>query len=147
LKTQVPLNLAYRLMHPRLVVLVTSRGRDGKANIITLAWSVPTSFSPPMVAISVVPERYSHTHARSSGDHPGNQPLNKPEVVARYLAVRRHLTRRRRPFDRAQGDEYLPKTAPLGFQCEPLGEGGCESLDVEDQYASIERVAFLVGRG
>jgi flavin reductase (DIM6/NTAB) family NADH-FMN oxidoreductase RutF len=60
MKIDVPFTSAYRLMHPRLTVLVTSTGKEGKQNIITLAWTMPTSFAPPMVAISVAPERHSH---------------------------------------------------------------------------------------
>lgn len=56
----VPFGLVYRLMHPRNVVLVTSVDASGRPNIITLAWSVPVSFNPPLVAINVAPERYSH---------------------------------------------------------------------------------------
>lgn len=59
MKIPIPLASAYRIMHPRLVVLVTSQA-GGRPNIITLAWTVPTSFTPPMVAISVAPQRYSH---------------------------------------------------------------------------------------
>ncbi|MEM3824201.1 MAG: flavin reductase family protein, partial [Candidatus Bathyarchaeia archaeon] len=29
-------------------------------NIITLAWAMPTSINPPLVAISIAPRRYSH---------------------------------------------------------------------------------------
>jgi len=59
-KVEVPSSLAYRLMHPRLVVLVSCVDEAGKANVITLAWSMPVSINPPVVAISVAPKRYSH---------------------------------------------------------------------------------------
>lgn len=59
-KISVASDSIYRLMHPRLTVLVTCIDRRGRANIITLAWSMPTSIKPPMVAISVAPQRYSH---------------------------------------------------------------------------------------
>jgi len=59
-KVQVDLELAYRLLHPRHTVLVSCADKDGKANIITLAWSMPVSINPPVVAISVAPKRYSH---------------------------------------------------------------------------------------
>lgn len=49
-----------RLLYPRPLVLVTSASKEGKPNIITLAWSMPTSFEPPLVAISVARERFSH---------------------------------------------------------------------------------------
>jgi flavin reductase (DIM6/NTAB) family NADH-FMN oxidoreductase RutF len=59
-KVEVGLSRAYRLLHPRNVVMVSCIDRTGKANIVTLAWSMPTSFDPPLVAISVSPRRYSH---------------------------------------------------------------------------------------
>lgn len=59
-KVEVDLLRAYRLLHPRNVVLVSCIDKTGEANIVTLAWSMPTSFDPPLVAISVSPRRYSH---------------------------------------------------------------------------------------
>lgn len=59
-KVEVPLSSSYRLMHPRLVVLVSCVDKAGKANVITLAWSMPVSINPPIVAMSIAPKRYSH---------------------------------------------------------------------------------------
>jgi len=59
-KVRVDLSSTYRLLHPRLVVLVSCVDKTGKANVITLAWSMPVSISPPMVAMSIAPKRYSH---------------------------------------------------------------------------------------
>ncbi|MGQ9538458.1 MAG: flavin reductase family protein [Candidatus Bathycorpusculaceae bacterium] len=57
----VGVSSAYRLLHPMHTVLVSSVGKDGKPNIITLAWAMPTSISPPLVAVSIAPRRHSHT--------------------------------------------------------------------------------------
>ncbi|MGB9741167.1 MAG: flavin reductase family protein [Candidatus Bathyarchaeia archaeon] len=51
---------ALRLIHPMHVVLVSCIGKSGKPNIITLAWAMPTSINPPLVAVSIAPRRYSH---------------------------------------------------------------------------------------
>lgn len=59
-KIKVDLSSAARLIPPKHVVLVSCRGKRGKTNIITLAWSMPTSIRPPMLAISVAPKRLSH---------------------------------------------------------------------------------------
>jgi flavin reductase (DIM6/NTAB) family NADH-FMN oxidoreductase RutF len=59
-KVEVPLSSSYRLLHPRLTVLVSCVDKEGKANVITLAWSMPVSINPPIVAISIAPKRYSH---------------------------------------------------------------------------------------
>lgn len=59
-KIDVEAGLVSRLFAPRLTVLVTSINREGRANIITLSWAMPTSFDPPLVAISIGVRRYSH---------------------------------------------------------------------------------------
>ena len=51
---------AYKLLHPMHTVLVSCVGEDEKPNIITLAWAMPTSINPPLVAISIAPKRHSH---------------------------------------------------------------------------------------
>lgn len=51
----------YRLMYPRPTILVTCVDPStGKPNIIALSWSVPISFNPRLLGISVAPKRYSH---------------------------------------------------------------------------------------
>ncbi len=46
--------------------LVSCIGKTGKPNIITIAWAMPTSIDPPLVAISVSPKRHSHTLIQES---------------------------------------------------------------------------------
>jgi flavin reductase (DIM6/NTAB) family NADH-FMN oxidoreductase RutF len=52
-KVNVPSNSACRLLHPMPTVLVSCTGKTGKPKIITLAWAMPTSINPPLVAISI----------------------------------------------------------------------------------------------
>lgn len=59
-KIDVGIELAQRLFAPRLTVLATSVDKNGKPNVIPLSWAMPTSFDPPLVAISVGARRYSH---------------------------------------------------------------------------------------
>lgn len=59
-KTDVALSSAYRLLHPKHVVLVSCMDSASQTNIITLAWSMPASIHPPMLVISIAPKRYSH---------------------------------------------------------------------------------------
>ena len=73
-KVSVTLSSAYSLLHPRNVVLVSCIDQLGKTNIITLAWSMPTSFDPPMLVISVSPRRYSHRLIRETGEFVVNIP-------------------------------------------------------------------------
>ncbi len=59
-KIEVNSVYSYRLLHPMHTVLVSCVGKDGKPNVITLAWAMPTSIEPPLLAISVSPKRHSH---------------------------------------------------------------------------------------
>jgi flavin reductase (DIM6/NTAB) family NADH-FMN oxidoreductase RutF len=59
-KVAVDLNSACRLLQPSHTVLVSCVGKRGIQNIITLAWAMPTSINPPLVAVSIAPRRYSH---------------------------------------------------------------------------------------
>jgi len=55
-------------------VLVSCVGKDGKPNIITLAWAMPTSINPPLVAVSIAPRRYSHKLIEETGEFVVNIP-------------------------------------------------------------------------
>ena len=48
------------ILNPVPVVMVTSADKRGKPNIMTVAWTGTINSEPPMVSISVRPERYSH---------------------------------------------------------------------------------------
>jgi len=48
------------LLHPYPTFLVTCVGADGRPNIVTVAWLIPASSDPPLVAMSLRPIRYSY---------------------------------------------------------------------------------------
>ena len=56
-------NMLYRLP----AVMVSVRGKNGEDNIITVAWAGTVCTNPPMVSISVRPERYSYQMIKESG--------------------------------------------------------------------------------
>jgi len=60
-KVEVDLSSFHRLLHPKLVVLVTCiNPLKGTSNIITLAWATPISCHPPLLLMGIAPKRYSH---------------------------------------------------------------------------------------
>ncbi len=73
-KTEVNSQYAYRLLHPMHTVLVSCIGKDGKPNAITLAWVMPTSTNPPLIAISVAPNCHSHKLIEQSQEFIVNIP-------------------------------------------------------------------------
>jgi flavin reductase (DIM6/NTAB) family NADH-FMN oxidoreductase RutF len=68
---------AYKLLHPMHTVLVSCVGEDEKPNIITLAWAMPTSINPPLVAISIAPKRHSHRLIEQTKEFVVNIPTTK----------------------------------------------------------------------
>src|SRR4030066_1244434 len=73
-KTEINSIYSYRLLHPMHTVLVSCVGKDGKPNITTLAWAMPTSIEPPLLAISVSPKRHSHKLIEESQEFTVNIP-------------------------------------------------------------------------
>ncbi|MCW3996089.1 MAG: flavin reductase family protein [Candidatus Bathyarchaeota archaeon] len=73
-KVPVNPNLSYRLLHPMHTMLVSAIGNSGKPNIATLAWVMPTSINPPLLAISLGPTRHTHTLIEESGEFVVNVP-------------------------------------------------------------------------
>lgn len=56
------------MLYPLPVVMVSMADKNGKTNIITIAWAGTVCTNPPMVSISVRPERYSHAILRDTGE-------------------------------------------------------------------------------
>lgn len=59
MKKQLKDESVYRLLHPKLTVLVTSVDRKGKANVMACAWTTPVSTYPPLVAICLWKGHYT----------------------------------------------------------------------------------------
>ena len=48
------------MLYPLPAVMVSVADKEGNPNIITVAWAGTVCTNPPMVSISVRPERYSY---------------------------------------------------------------------------------------
>lgn len=57
----------YSSHFPDPVVLVTVVA-NGKTNVMTVGWVTPVSFTPPILMISVAPERYTHDLLVQAGE-------------------------------------------------------------------------------
>ena len=72
------------LLFPTPVVLVTCVDEAGKPNIITLAWVGVVNSNPPMIGVSIRPERYSHACVKRSKEFVVNLPSE--EIVRKVDA-------------------------------------------------------------
>ena len=59
---------AGNMLYPLPVVMISARDKDEKDNIITVAWAGTICSDPPMLSISVRPERYSYNMIKESGE-------------------------------------------------------------------------------
>lgn len=73
MKKTVPSYWIYRLLEPGPVVLVTATLK-GRSDVTTLAWTMPVSSDPPLVAIAVEPMRHIHDLIRRSDEFTINVP-------------------------------------------------------------------------
>jgi len=62
------------MLFPTPVVLVTCVDASGKPNIITLAWVGVVNSEPPMIGISIRPNRYSHGCVKRTREFVVNLP-------------------------------------------------------------------------
>ncbi len=76
------------MLYPLPAVMVTVRGKNGEDNIITVAWAGTVCTNPPMVSISVRPERYSCHMLEESKEFVINLTTEKLCYATDYCGVR-----------------------------------------------------------
>ena len=76
------------MLYPLPVVMVSVRDGEGKDNIITVAWAGTVCTNPPMVSISVRPERYSYHMLKESGEFVINLTTEELCRAAEYCGVK-----------------------------------------------------------
>lgn len=76
------------MLYPLPVVMVSMADRDGKPNIITVAWAGTVCTNPPMVSISVRPERFSHSILKETGEFVLNLTTKDLVFATDYCGVK-----------------------------------------------------------
>ncbi|MDH5806266.1 MAG: flavin reductase family protein [Candidatus Methanomethylicaceae archaeon] len=67
-------NLYYRLLSPRIAAIIVALKKDGSPNSMIAAWHMPVSINPPILAVSISPNRYTHKLILESGEFTINIP-------------------------------------------------------------------------
>jgi len=76
------------MLYPLPAVMVSVADKEGKPNIITVAWAGTVCTNPPMVSISVRPERYSYHCIEETGEFVINLTTKKLTYATDYCGVR-----------------------------------------------------------
>lgn len=120
------------LLYPVPVVLVSCADSCGNTNIITVAWTGVVCSDPPMLYISVRPERYSYEMIKNTGDFVVNLPNEELTQAVDFCGVKsgrdmnkfEHLGLT--PEKSSKTISPYIKEAPLSLECKvkdvlPLG--------------------------
>lgn len=76
------------MLYPLPVVMVSVADRDGRPNIITVAWAGTVCTNPPMLSISVRPERYSYPVLKETGEFVVNLTTRELVFATDYCGVK-----------------------------------------------------------
>ena len=111
------------MLYPLPAVMVSAADEEGHDNIITVAWAGTVCTNPPMVSISVRPERYSYHMIRDTGEFVINLTTEKLAFATDYCGVRsgrdvdkfQELNLTREPASHVGAP--LIKEAPVNIEC------------------------------
>ena len=76
------------MLYPLPVVMVTAADEEGHDNIVTVAWAGTVCTNPPMVSISLRPERYSYPMIKETGEFVINLTTEKLAFATDYCGVK-----------------------------------------------------------
>ncbi|MDO4331890.1 MAG: flavin reductase family protein [Eubacteriales bacterium] len=76
------------MLYPVPAVLVTVADKEGRPNVFTVAWTGTVCSNPPMVSISVRPQRYSYHCIEETGEFVINLTTKKLAFATDYCGVK-----------------------------------------------------------
>lgn len=79
---------AGNMLYPLPVVLISVADREGRDNVFTVAWAGTVCTNPPMVSISVRPERYSYHMIMETGEFVINLTTERLARATDFCGVR-----------------------------------------------------------
>ena len=76
------------MLYPLPVVMVSVADKEGRPNIITIAWAGTICSNPPMVSISVRPERHSYSIIKETKEFVINLTTKELAYATDYCGVK-----------------------------------------------------------
>lgn len=111
------------MLYPLPAVLVSVADKQGRQNVFTVAWVGTICSDPPMVSISVRPERYSYHMIQDTGEFVINLTTESLASATDYCGVKSgrdvdkfkemHLT----PIPAGKVKAPLIKESPVNIEC------------------------------
>lgn len=138
------------MLYPLPVVIVSVADRDGRYNLLTIAWAGTVCTNPPMVSISVRPERYSYPILRETGEFVINLTTRELAYATDYCGVKsgRDVDKFEKlgltPLPGGKVRAPLLKESPVNIECKvvqmmPLGShhmflGEVAAVHADEKY-------------
>lgn len=79
---------AGNMLYPLPAVMVSLTDKEGRSNIITLAWAGTICTNPPMLSVSIRPERYSYDIIKETGEFVVNLTTKALTKATDYCGVK-----------------------------------------------------------
>lgn len=76
------------MLYPLPAVMVSVADKEGRTNILTVAWTATVCTNPPMLSISVRPERYSYQALVETGEFVVNLTTEELVFATDFCGVR-----------------------------------------------------------
>lgn len=111
------------MLYPLPAVMVSVADKDGNNNIITVAWTGTVCTNPPMLSISVRPERYSYHMIKETGEFVVNLTTESLAYATDYCGVRsgkdvdKFKEMKLTPEAASQVKAPLIKESPVNIEC------------------------------
>ena len=142
------------MLYPLPVVMVSLRGADGRNNIITIGWTGTVCSDPPMVSISVRPERFSFKQLMDTREFVINLTTRNLAWATDYCGVKSgrdvdkfkvlNLT----PIDGVKTGAPMIAESPVNIECRvaqvlPLGThhmflAGVAAVHADEKYMDAD---------
>ncbi len=111
------------MLYPLPVVLVSAADKEGNTNVLTVAWAGTVCSDPPMVSVSIRPERHSYRMIKETGEFVINLTTEELAYATDYCGVvsgrdvdkfeKMHLT----PVNGDAVKAPLIKESPVNIEC------------------------------
>ena len=111
------------MLYPLPVVMVSAADKEGRDDIITVAWAGTVCTNPPMVSISIRPERYSYHMIRETGEFVINLTTEELAFATDYCGVKsgRDVDKFKEmgltPIPASEVKAPMIKEAPVSIEC------------------------------
>lgn len=125
---------------PRVVALICTSNKEGKANVMTVSFLMPVSFEPKILAFSISPKRYSFQNLKEVPQFTVNilsREMKKEAQICGSFSGTKVNKFKKAKLKTEKSKKVLPPMikCPLSFECEVV-----EMKEFGDHFLVVGKV-------